>query len=567
MTNSSSEGVGGPVSDTIKDVKTHLIAAAVFSGVINILALTGSIFMLQVYDRALTSRSLQTLLALCLLVLVLYAINALLEGIRSRLFARIGRHFELKVRESAFEAHMRAALPGSDQSSVTALRDLEQVRSFLASGAPSALFDLPWMPFYCVILFVLHPYLGALGLVGVISLSGLTWLSDRASSPIQSLAGSQANAASSFADSLRISAETIIPMGLHRPMKSRWLDLSARAGETIIDASDTANFYGGISKWIRLSLQSMVLALGAYLVIQGEATGGVMIAASILLGRALAPVEQAIGHWRGYLSGKEAFARLQGSLHRLTKEPSTALPAPTHSLKVKGLTLARTQSEAPILTGLSFEALAGDCIGVIGPSGSGKSTLVRALIGLWPTAAGQITFDGAALNQWSLASQGEFIGYLPQSVELFSGTIRENISRFNAISKEDELLAASAASGTDGLIRSQEGGFDAQVGQRGSFFSMGQRQRIGLARALYGNPFLVILDEPNSALDSEGEKALLSAVAGIKERGGIALLIAHRPNMLQVANKVLVLAEGRQQAFGLRDEVLQKVLQPQGQPT
>lgn len=560
-----SAATGSPVSEAIISAKPHLIAAAAFSGAINILALTGSLFMLQVYDRVLTSRSLETLLALCLLVLVLYAITAGLEAIRSRLFARIGRHFEMCIREAAFEAHMRAALPGSEKASATTLRDLDQVRGFLASGAPSALFDLPWMPFYCIILFLLHPYLGVLGLFGVVVLTALTFLSDRASSPVQRAAGGQAAEASTFAENLRLSAETIMPMGLHRAMKSRWLSLSALGGERIIDASDIANGYGAVSKWIRLSLQSMVLAIGALLVIQGAATGGIMIAASIILGRALAPVEQAIGHWRGYLTGKEAYERLNKSLQNLVPDPDTKLPLPKSELKVSGVGLARPNSDSAILSGISFEALAGDCIGIIGPSGSGKSTLIRALLGLWPLAAGKITVDGSALDQWSLSDQGRFIGYLPQGVELFPGTIRENISRFLPEASDADVLAASQEAGTDELIRSQEGGFDAPVGPRGSRFSFGQRQRLALARALFGKPFLVILDEPNSALDSDGEQALLKAMAGVRARGGIVLLVAHRPNMLQVCNKVLVLAEGRQQAFGLRDEVLRKVLKPQGE--
>jgi ATP-binding cassette subfamily C protein len=330
----------------------------------------------------------------------------------------------------------------------------------------------------------------------------------------------------------------------------------------VVSASDTAGRYGAISRFIRMSLQSFMLALGAYLAMTGKATGGVMIGSSILLGKALAPVELAIAQWRGFEAARLAWRRLETTLKAAPAEPAVRLPLPTRGIEVQGLYLSVSGAAQPILNNINFSLQAGDGLGIIGPSGAGKSTLVRALTGIWPALRGTISFDGSALTQWREEDAGRFLGYLPQSVDLFAGTIAQNIARFDARPIDQDVLDAAADAGIDRLVRGMEGGFDADIGERGSKLSAGQRQRVALARALYRRPFVVIMDEPNSALDAEGEQALLNAIAGIRARGGIAIIVAHRPNVLQTVNKVLVLGDGQQQAFGPRDEVFKRVLNP-----
>lgn len=552
----------GSVRAVLRGAKPYFVAAAVFSGFINVLMLSGSLFMLQVYDRVLPSHSLSTLVALIGLLVILYAFKAQLSQIRSKLFTRIGRFFDLSLREAVFALNLRMGLPGQAAAGATPFRDLEQVRTFLSSGGPSALFDMPWMPIYLLLLFLIHPYLGALGLFGVVLLAGLAWLTDRSVAPQQKAASADAFAANTLADSVRLSAETLLPLGMASAMAVQWNDKNAQAGEAVIRSSDAASGYGAVSQFARMTLQSLALALGAFLVIDGKATGGVMIASSILLGRALAPVEQAISHWRGFVSARDAYRRLEASLETAASAPSTELPSPSRKLAVEGLALARPSGAKPLLQGVGFDLQAGDALAVIGPSGAGKSSLARALVGVWPVARGAVRLDGSTLDQWQQSQLGRFIGYLPQRVDLFDGTVAQNIARFQSGASSEAILRAAEMAGVDELVRGLENGFETEVGFRGGNLSEGQRQRIALARALYGDPFLVVLDEPNSALDEQGEQALIQAIAKVRQRGGIVIMVAHRPNILRPVNKVLMLSDGAQRAFGPRDEVLKRVLSP-----
>lgn len=536
--------------------KRLFLAPALFSGAINVLMLAGSLFMLQVYDRVLPSRSIPTLVALIVLVSVLYAFTAALELVRSRIFARIGRQFDAGVAPMVFAFNVRLGGAGASGS---AFRDLEQVRNVLASGAPAALFDLPWTPIYVVLLTLLHPLLGAMGVFGVALLAGLTWLTDRATAPLQRGAATQAGEASNLAETVRRAAETTRPLGMDRFLGARWRAQHAAAGQSVVRSSDAASFYTGLSRFVRMTLQSLVLALGAYLVISDKATGGVMIGSSVLFGRALSPIESAIAHWRGFVAARQAYDRLGRMAQASEREPEIQLPQPRVSLAVANLVVGLEAGRPPVLKDLTFSLQAGDGLGVIGPSGSGKSTLVRTLVGLLPAQRGGVRFDDALLSQWSSAEAARFIGYLPQEVELFAGSIAENIGRFDPSASDADVLRAAEAAGLSTMIRELPEGFDTRVGERGSGLSAGQRQRLALARALFRDPFVLVLDEPNSALDAAGEAALSRAILGHRRRGGVVVLVAHRPSALQATNKVLVLANGIQRAFGPRDETLKQV--------
>jgi PrtD family type I secretion system ABC transporter len=550
------------VRQVIKALKRFLVSAAIFTACINILALSGSLFMLQVYDRVLPSHSIETLVALTALVVLLYVLSGLLDLVRTRLFARIGRYADLSLQGAVFDLNLKAATPANNVAlSGSVFKDLEQIRNFLAGGGPSALFDLPWMPLYVVMLFLLHPYIGFLGLIGILSLVTVTWLADRAMSPYQKKVYALTGEANGLAQSVTFAAETVKSLGMAPRLRSLWSDRSLKAGESVIDAADTSAIYSGLSRFFRTSLQSLVLAIGAYLVITGKATGGVMIASSILLGKALSPVELAISHWRGFIAARDGYDRLERGLEAPPENPNVALPHPTEGMIVEGLTIG-VGGQPPVLNNLNFTLQAGDALGVMGASGSGKSTLARALIGLWPLLRGTVRFDGATLDQWSESERARFIGYMPQEISLFAGTVANNISRFEVQVSSNEILAATRLAGAEQFVLGLPDGFDTSVGDRGTHLSVGQRQRIALARTFYGAPFVVILDEPNSALDAEGEQALIAAITAVRERRGIAIVIAHRPQILQAVSKLLIVGDGQQKAFGPRDEVLRAIIAP-----
>lgn len=549
----------GPARRALMELKAGFVGAAGFSGGINLLTLSGSLFMLQVYDRVLPSRSLPTLTALFLLVCALYAFQSGLELIRSRVFARIGRNLDRSLGGLAFDANVRRNQYAEGRQQ-TAFRDLEQLRGFLSGAGPVAVFDLPWFPIYIVLLFLLHPLLGLLGLGGAAALGVLTWRAERATLPLQQEMVLASADAGMRAEQARRAAETVLPLGMLGALRRSWADRNASAGQLVLRASDASGFYATVSRFLRMVLQSAALAVGALLIIGGHATGGVMIASSILLGRALAPVEMAIAHWRAFQNARQAFLRLDGLLGHDHGPPEArlSLPRPSATLKVSQLSIAVAAGQDPIVKGVTFALAAGDGLGVIGPSGAGKSTLLRAIVGLYPARAGDVRVDGSTLDQWTTDEAGAFIGYMPQGVELFAGTVAQNISRFAETADAAAVLKAAELAGIDQLVRGLPNGFDTPVGEAGSRLSAGQRQRIALARALYGDPFLIVLDEPNAALDAEGEAALNRALERVRAEGAIVVSAVHRASGLQSLNKVLVLAGGVQQAFGPRDEVLRR---------
>ena len=536
------------------------LGVGAFSVLVNVLMLTGSLYMLEVYDRVLPSRSVPTLVALSLLTAALFLFQGLLDLMRGRLLTRIGNQLDFSLGPRVY--HLIVQLPlrarqGGD--SIQPVRDLDTVRSFLSGTGPTVFFDLPWLPFYLAICFAFHVWIGITALAGALVLVALTVMTEiLARRPVRA-ASLQSAARMRFAETSRRNAEVLTAMGMAGRLTARWHALSRDLSGHQRRANDVAGGLGSFGRVFRMLLQSAVLGVGAYLVILQEATAGVIIAASILTGRALAPVDLAIANWKGFLAARQSWQRLNQLL--------TALPAPTERLKlsppaqaltVEALAVAPPGTQRVVAADINFALKAGSAVGIIGPSASGKSSLIRALVGVWLPARGVVRLDGAALDQWS--DLGQHVGYLPQDVELIEGSIAENIARFDPEAPAEAIIAAAKAAGVHDMIVGLPNGYDAQIGEQGTALSAGQRQRVALARALYGDPFLVALDEPNSNLDAEGEEALTRAIMGVRARGGIVIVVAHRPSALVAVDHVLAMSAGRQQAFGPKDEILAKVL-------
>lgn len=538
------------------------VAIAIMSGVINVLALTGPFFMLEVYDRVLPSRSLPTLVGLAVIAVVLYVFYGLLDLFRTRILVRTGALLDQKIGPAAYGLLWRSPLRiGGTTDPRQALRDLDQVRSFLSGMGPTAVFDLPWMPLYIGICFAFHPLLGIAATISALILIMVTLLTEVFARRPVAMIVEHASRRAALAEAAVRNAEVMQAMGMAPQMQAAYAASNNRLLGTQLRAADIGNGFGVLSKVLRLALQSGILGIGAWLVLRQEATAGIIIAGSILTARALAPVELALLHWRSFLAARQSWRRLDEALRRFPAEsPPMSLPAPTSSLSVEAVTVVPPGSRHPAISGVTFRLKAGNGLGIVGPSGSGKSSLLRALVGAWVPAAGRVTLDAAALDQWPPAQLGRTIGYLPQDVELFAGSVADNISRFDPSADSSEIVAAAQAADAHKLIVGQLQGYDAQIGEGGAFLSAGQRQRIGLARALYGNPFLIVLDEPNSNLDAEGEEALTRAILAARQRGAIIVLAAHRPSTLMTVDLVMVVTGGHVQAFGPRDQVLSKMV-------
>lgn len=524
--------------------------------------LTGSFFMLQVYDRVLPSRSVPTLVGLLALAIILYAFQGALDLVRTRISGRIGRFLEETLGLRVYDAVVRLPLKTrGDGDGLQPLRDIDQVRGFLASGGPAALFDLPWMPLYLGICFYFHFWIGAVALVGACVLVVFTIMTEIRTRGATKASAGFAMSRNALATEGRRNAEVLRAMGMRHRAAARWHEVNKNYMAANEAANDVASGLGGLSKVFRMILQSGVLAVGAYLVIHQESTAGIIIASSILTARALAPVELAIANWKGFVAARQAGRRLDQLLTLLPKEEEPMeLPVPEQSLTVDRIHVVPPGAERPVLHDVSFSLTSGQGLGIIGPSGSGKSSLARALVGVWPQLHGKIRIDSAALDQWSPEALGRHLGYLPQDVELFDGSIAVNIARFDPKATPSAVLDAARAAGAHELILSFSDGYGTRIGEGGMALSAGQRQRIALARAFYGNPFLVVLDEPSSNLDAEGEAALTHAILGVRRRGGIVIVVTHRPKSLDGVDHVLVIAEGTAQAFGSKDEVLNRVL-------
>lgn len=544
-----------------------LIGTGLLTAVINILALTGSLFMLEIYDRVLPSRSVPTLVGLAILTGFLLAIQGILDLIRSRVLVRIGAFLDTALSRRVYTSLVRLPLRIANRGDgLQPLRDLDTVRSFLSGLGPTALFDLPWILVYVGIIFAFHPLLGAVALCGALLLIVITLLTEVLTRRPTRTASTDNVERHGLAETSRRNAEVLVAMGMTERMADRWDTANEAYLKSQKRMADVAGGFGAISKILRVMLQSGVLGVGAYLVIHQEATAGIIIAGSILTARAFAPVDLAIAHWKGFVAARQSRQRLANLLEALPAGSNRLpLPAPRRGLRVEALCAAPPGGDRLVVADVSFALKSSQGVGVIGPSAAGKSSLARLLVGVWRPVRGKVRLDGAALDQWDEDALGRHIGYLPQDVELFAGTVAENIARFDAAADPEKVVGAARAAGVHDLIIGLRHGYDTELGGPGLGLSAGQQQRIALARALYGDPFLVVLDEPNSNLDTDGEWALTQAILGVRRRGGIVVVVSHRPSALAGVDMVLVINKGRAQVFGPKDEVLAKVTRPPAQ--
>ncbi len=528
------------------------------SGIINILALTGAFYMLQIYDRALASGSISTLVALSALAIGLYLFQGIFDILRSQILVRLGARLDTRLAPLAHKVVIDMPRYGYSTAEATERgRDVDTIRGFLASPGLIALFDLPWMPIYLIFVWLLHPLLGMLTVGGAVVLGLLTLCTELLTRRHAKEMLKSTVLRNSVIDSNARNSDIMHSMGITGRAVNRFERANRRHLETQTKTSDISGTFSGLSKVMRMMLQSAILGLGAYLTIKGELSAGSIIASSIVTARALAPVDQAIAQWKGMVSARKSHARLKETLNVINDDSSLLnLPAPKENLTVEGITTVAPHSGAVLLSDVSFELKAGQALALIGPSGGGKTTLARSILGIWPTLRGSVRIDGADLKQWPSSFFSEHVGYLPQDVCLMDGTIAENISRFSEAPEARTILNAARAAGIHDMIVRLPNGYQTELGPNGMSLSAGQRQRIGLARALYDNPFLVVLDEPNSNLDAEGEEALMKAVAGVRSRGGIVVIVAHRPSALQSVDMVGIVQNGKLVAFGPKDEVV-----------
>lgn len=518
--------------------------------------------MLQVYDRVLGSRSEETLVALLILVAALYGIMGSLDYARGRVLARFGARFQSKLEDRVFDAVLhRALLPKERGAPASGLRDLEMIQALFTSPVMLALFDAPWTPFFIAAIFIFHPMLGWLAVFGGVLLIVITMLNaflTRRKTLEAQIASGQASA---FAEQVRRSAEVVRSQGMGTSVSARWHSKRDRALDETIRSSDWTGLFTALTKSFRLFLQSAMLALGAYLTLKGEMTGGAMIAGSILLGRALTPIEQSIGQWSTVQHARGAWAALTELLQTTPPEPQThALPPPAPNVIFKNLSVTSQGARAPTLSAISFYLSEGEVLGVIGKSGSGKSTLAKSILGLTHVVAGEVRFGGATLEQYGSDALGAYIGYLPQNIVLFSGTIAENIARMAIEPNDEKIIEAAKRANAHEMILSLPDGYKTLILSEDSQLSGGQKQRIGLARAFYGDPVLLVLDEPNSALDKDGSIALNLAVREFKATNRSVVILTHRPSAISECDRLLVIETGRIKADGPRDEVLKSMV-------
>ncbi|TQV61912.1 MAG: type I secretion system permease/ATPase [Halothiobacillaceae bacterium] len=539
------------------------IAVGAFSMVINILMLVPSIYMLQIYDRVLASMNISTLVMLTLITIGLYVLMGALEWVRSQTLVRLSNQLDERLSGRVFDASFEYQLLGRGGNPAQALADANNLRQFVTGQGVFAFFDAPWAPIYIAVIFLFHWQMGVLALAGSFILIGLALANEVATRKSLSEANGLAIKANGLAQGNLRNAEVIEAMGMLPGIRERWSRINRRVLGLQTEASVSAGSISATTKFFRIALQSLILGLGAYLVIQNEMTAGMMIAGSILLGRALAPVEQLIGAWKGWVSAQGAYRRLEDLLQNFPEQPPrTSLPRPKGEVRVENLLATPPGGSVPVIKGVNFAVPAGAILGVIGPSASGKSTLARLLVGVWPAQSGKVRLDGADIHDWNKIELGPHLGYLPQDIELFDGTIAENIARFGKVDP-DALLKAAQLAGVHDMILRLPKGYDTPIGEAGQMLSGGQRQRVGLARAVYGDPALVVLDEPNSNLDDVGERALVQAVLTLKKQGATVVLITHRPSIIGAVDLVLLLKEGAVAAFGPRDQVLSALQQAQ----
>lgn len=544
------------ILQTLAEFKGAFKSVGVFSAIINMVMLVPSLYMLQVYDRVLASRNETTLLMLTLMMLVAYLCMSALEVVRSFVLVRVGAQFDMKMNKRIYTAAFEQNLKKAGGNAGQALHDLTNIRQFLTGAGVFAFFDAPWFPVYLIVIFMFSPTLGVFALCGTVVLIGLAYVNESVSKKPLAEANSMAIASSNLATNNLRNAEVIEAMGMLPNLMARWFKLHSRFLQLQAEASEKAGIVSALTKFVRVSMQSLILGLGALLVLKGEITAGGMIVASILMGRATAPVEQLIAVWKNWSSTRSAYQRLNELLGaNAPRQAGMSLQKPLGQVSVEAVTAAPPGSPVAVLKNLSFAIAPGDVLGIIGPSGSGKSTLARLLVGVWPSAVGKVRLDGADVYHWNKDELGPNIGYLPQDVELFAGSVSDNIARFGEVDSEKIITSAKRA-GVHEMILHLPQGYDTLLGDGGAGLSGGQKQRIGLARAMYDDPSLIVLDEPNSNLDDVGEQALVAAINDLRSRGKTIVLITHRTSALGTTNKLLVLREGVALLFGPRDQVL-----------
>lgn len=552
-----------PLSTGLRAISPVLLVAIIFSFFINLLMFVSPLYMLQVYDRILTTRSETTLIVITLLAGLLLLVYAVLESVRSRVLVHAGLMFDEHVAGAAFNAIHRAMLRQPGGNLIQGLRDVDTLREFLTGSGLIAFCDAPWFPVFVFAAFLLHPWFGWIAVAGGVVIWTLTLCNELLTRRDLTAASTASIEAGQRASTTFRNVEVLQAMGMLEALRRLWLKTHLSHLGWQARASDRAGTLLAATKFFRMFLQIIILGTGGYLAIKREISPGGIVAASILIGRALQPMELAVGSWKGFVGARGAYRRLQALFDTAGAQPQRmALPKPQGELTVEGVIVAAPGQRTPILRGLSFALQPGEVLGVVGPSAAGKSTLARALVGIWPVLHGAVRLDGADLAHWDSQALGKYIGYLPQDIELFAGSVAQNIGRFQDAIDPELVIAAAQQAGCHELVQQLAEGYNTQIGDGGQALSGGQRQRVGLARALYGDPSLVVLDEPNSNLDTAGEEALLAAIHGLKARRRTVVLVTHKVNILAAADKVLVMNGGVAQSFGPRDEILARLLGP-----
>ena len=548
---------------SLLSAKKSFIMVGLFSMFINILMLVPPLYMLQLYDRVLGSRSQDTLIMLTLIVVVLFITMGLLEVVRSRVLVRVGNKLDSMLSQRIFDNLFELERKAPGRSSSMPLNDLTQVRQFMTGNGLFAFFDAPWMPIYIIVLFIFHPAFGFFAIFAAIVLVGITIANEYSTKEKLAEANNLSRASTIYVDSNIRNAEVVNAMGMRNNISKIWADKYYGFLNAQNIASDSAGVWSNLSKSLRVMFQSLILGLGAYLAINMEVTPGMMIAASIIMGRALAPLDLIIGSWKGFSSARSSYERIEGLLNDFPKDKEyMQLPAPKGEITLENVVVIPPSGTVPSLKGISMRIEKGDVVGIIGPSAAGKSSLARVMLGLWPLTNGVARIDKADISQWNREDLGQYVGYLPQDIELFEGTVSQNIARFGEVEPEKVVEAATKAGVHEMILKLPEG-YDTKIGPGGASLSGGQRQRIGLARALYNNPVFIVLDEPNSNLDDVGEAALVEAIKTLRAGGTTVVIITHRTNVLQATNKLALINNGVLELYGNTNDVLNAIAQKQ----
>ncbi len=552
-----------PLTRAVKEGYTPLAYAGLFSLVSNLLYLALPIFTFQIYGRVMSSYSVPTLLVLTFMVLLAFIVSGLVDDFRAKVLINYGLVMDQRVSGRVFSALFDSVIRGNPSARSQALRDLDTFRQMLTGPTFGVVFDLPWMPVFMIVLFIIDPIIGLVTIAGAVLLFFIALLQDRATRPAMKEANEAALRSYGFTDAALRNGEVVRAMGMIEPLGARWAGFRAITMERSASASERASVLSNVSKFTRQAIQVLIIAIGAYLVVKGKIHSGLLFANMILAARALQPIERLVSSWDGLTNGYRAFERLNALFADYKAgKPATSLPKPLGQLSVEGVNFAPVGATRFVLQGLSFKIEPGEMLGVIGPSGAGKSSLARLMVGIWQPNSGHVRLDGADVYSWDRSEFGRHVGYLPQDTELFSGTIRDNIARFRSDVDDEQVVRAAQVAGVHQLILRLPNGYDTELGETGHVLSAGQRQRVGLARALLGQPRLIVLDEPNAALDAEGEEALVKALDALKAGGSTIVIVSHKPSVFRSADKMLMLRDGRIEMFGPRDQVMARVVQP-----